>query len=47
MSKPIITAENLGKAYRLGAKLDKNATFRDAIIGRAEVAAEKTEGPHR
>ena len=33
MSKPIITAENLGKAYRLGVKLDKNATFRDAIMG--------------
>jgi lipopolysaccharide transport system ATP-binding protein len=33
MSKPIITADNLGKAYRLGQKMDKNATFRDAIVG--------------
>ena len=32
MSKPIITADNLGKAYRLGVKIDKNATFRDAIV---------------
>ena len=33
MSTPIITAEGLGKAYHLGAKMDKNATFRDAIAG--------------
>jgi lipopolysaccharide transport system ATP-binding protein len=33
MSKPIITAEGLGKAYRLGVKMDKNATFRDALVG--------------
>ena len=33
MSKPIISAEGLGKAYRLGAKMDRNATFRDAIVG--------------
>jgi lipopolysaccharide transport system ATP-binding protein len=32
MSTPIITADNLGKAYRLGQKIDKNATFRDAIV---------------
>jgi lipopolysaccharide transport system ATP-binding protein len=32
MSKPIITADNIGKAYRLGQKMDKNATFRDAIV---------------
>jgi lipopolysaccharide transport system ATP-binding protein len=32
MSKPIISAEHLGKAYHLGSKLDKNATFRDAIV---------------
>jgi lipopolysaccharide transport system ATP-binding protein len=31
MSQPMITAERLGKAYRLGEKLDRNATFRDAI----------------
>ena len=33
MSKPIITADGLGKAYRLGQKMDKNATFRDALMG--------------
>src|SRR6059036_433872 len=33
MSKPIITAEGLGKAYQLGVKIDKNQTFRDAIAG--------------
>ena len=33
MSTPIITAEGLGKAYQLGQKMDKNATFRDAIMG--------------
>jgi lipopolysaccharide transport system ATP-binding protein len=32
MSKPIISAERLAKAYHLGSKLDKNATFRDAIV---------------
>ncbi len=31
MPQPMITAERLGKAYRLGEKLDRNATFRDAI----------------
>jgi len=33
MSKPIITAEGLGKAYQLGVKIDKNQTFRDALAG--------------
>jgi lipopolysaccharide transport system ATP-binding protein len=33
MSKPIIIAEGLGKAYQLGHKVDRNATFRDALIG--------------
>jgi lipopolysaccharide transport system ATP-binding protein len=32
MSKPIISAQGLGKAYHLGSKVDKNATFRDAIV---------------
>jgi len=31
MSKAIITAEGLGKAYQLGTKMDRNATLRDAI----------------
>ncbi len=31
MSQPMITADRLGKAYRLGAKVDRNATFRDAV----------------
>jgi lipopolysaccharide transport system ATP-binding protein len=30
--KPIISVENLGKAYHLGRKVDKHATFRDAIV---------------
>ena len=29
--KPIISVENLGKAYHLGRKLDKHQTFRDAL----------------
>ena len=31
MSKAIITAQGLGKAYQLGTKMDRNATLRDAI----------------
>ena len=31
MSKPIISAEGLGKAYFLGQKVDKSLTFRDAV----------------
>lgn len=33
MSQPIITVEGLGKAYRIGLKIDKNQTFRDALAG--------------
>src|SRR5437763_12440960 len=33
MSKPIITVEGLGKAYQLGQKIDRNQTFRDALMG--------------
>src|SRR6185503_16737405 len=29
--KPIISVEQLGKAYHLGRKVDKNATLRDAV----------------
>jgi lipopolysaccharide transport system ATP-binding protein len=35
MNQPVITAEGLGKAYRLGLKVDKNATFRDALAAAA------------
>ena len=31
MSQPMIVAQGLGKAYRLGQKIDREATFRDAI----------------
>ncbi len=31
MSDTVITADRLGKAYRLGLKVDKNATLRDAL----------------
>lgn len=33
MTKPIITVEGLGKAYKLGAEAEKYPTFRDAIAG--------------
>jgi lipopolysaccharide transport system ATP-binding protein len=33
MSKPIIIVEKLGKAYQLGLKMDRNRTFRDALVG--------------
>jgi lipopolysaccharide transport system ATP-binding protein len=33
MSQPIITVDGLGKAYRIGLKIDKNRTFRDALAG--------------
>jgi lipopolysaccharide transport system ATP-binding protein len=33
MSKPVVIAEHLGKAYQLGMKIDRNATFRDAMVG--------------
>src|SRR3954471_6287142 len=31
MSKPVITVDNLGKAYFLGQSVDKHATFRDTL----------------
>ena len=37
--KPIISVENLGKAYYLGRKLDKHQTFRDALTDFAKGAA--------
>jgi lipopolysaccharide transport system ATP-binding protein len=33
MSTPIITAEGIGKAYRIGLKVDRNQTFRDVLAG--------------
>ena len=33
MATPIINVDGLGKAYFLGQKLDKHATFRDALAG--------------
>ena len=38
MSKPIITVENIGKAYYLGRSVDKNATLRDAFASVAKGA---------
>ena len=32
MSQSIITAAGLGKAYQLGLKVDRNQTFRDALM---------------
>ena len=34
MSKPVITVEKLGKAYYLGQAMDRQATFRDAVVVR-------------
>ena len=36
MSKPIISVENLSKAYYLGRRFDRNQTFRDAIVQMAK-----------
>ena len=36
---PIISVENLGKAYYLGRKLDKHRTLRDALVNAARGAA--------
>lgn len=36
MDKPIITVENLGKAYRLGQREEKYPTFREALVGSAK-----------
>ena len=33
MSKPVITVDNLGKAYLLGRRIEKNATLRDQLTG--------------
>lgn len=35
MALPIITVENLGKAYRLGLKEERYPTFREAMVGAA------------
>src|SRR3954469_18821835 len=32
MSKPVITVTDLGKAYYLGQAMDRQATFRDAVV---------------
>jgi lipopolysaccharide transport system ATP-binding protein len=37
--KPIISVENLGKAYYLGRKLDKHQTFRDVVVDFAKGTA--------
>src|SRR5881275_265394 len=31
MSKPVISVENLGKAYYLGRMIDRHATFRESL----------------
>lgn len=36
MNKPIITVENLSKAYRLGQQEEQYPTFRDALVGMAK-----------
>src|SRR5687767_14269368 len=33
MSKPVITVDNLGKAYLLGRRMERNATLRDQLAG--------------
>lgn len=38
MSKAVISVDRLGKAYFLGKAPDKNATFRDAVMGAAKGA---------
>ena len=43
MSRPILTVENLGKAYQLGRQLQKHATFRDAITHTAKNAFRRRE----
>src|SRR5687767_10820679 len=37
--RPIISVENLGKAYYLGRKLDKHQTFRDLVVDFAKGTA--------
>src|SRR5205085_1483165 len=41
--KPIITVDNLGKAYYLGRRLDKHQTFRDAVVDFARGAATRVK----
>src|SRR4051812_15588006 len=41
MSKPVISVDCLGKAYFLGQAPDKNATFRDMLVGAAKGAARR------
>ena len=33
MTNPILSVERLGKSYQLGQQMDKNTTFRDAVVG--------------
>ena len=50
MSKPIITVENLSKAYFLGHQLDRHKTFRDAITQLAKAPLRRLRertGPSR
>src|SRR5829696_2140822 len=39
--KPVITVDNLGKAYLLGRRLEKNATLRDQFTGFFQGVGEK------
>src|SRR5437764_11016052 len=41
MSETVITVDKLGKAYVLGAKLDRHATFRDTLANLARVPVER------
>ena len=44
MSKPVIVAERLGKAYKLGVKVDRNATFRDALANAVKTPLKRLRG---
>ena len=44
MSRPVITADRLGKAYRLGVKVDRNATFRDALANAVKAPVRRLRG---
>ena len=41
MSDTVITVDKLGKAYVLGAKLDRHATFRDVLANMAKAPVER------
>ena len=41
MSTPIISVENIGKAYLLGQQVDRHATFRDALVRMARSPMER------